>query len=93
MPGYAPAGLAPPSGGLSTRKKQVIALVVVLAVIGAGSAALVFSGALGGTGQCVYQTTDSHGVTTTSRYDGYTEAECDTFCANHLGHPCWWNSY
>ncbi len=82
-----------PPGASAGRKKQILAIAVALTVIGAGAGVLLLSGALGGTGQCVFQQTDFSGRTTTSRYDGYTEGECDKYCADHPGHPCWWDEY
>jgi hypothetical protein len=93
VPGFPPPVLGPPSGAAAAGKKRMIALVAVLAVVGAGAGAIVLMGGLGGSGQCVFQQTDFSGHTTTSRYDGYTQGECDQYCADHPGHPCWWEEY
>ena len=90
-PAYAqpPPGYAPKTG-VSQGAKIAIVIVVVLAIIGVGVAAVLLSGGLGGTGACVGVSWNGSYYDYTRVY-GYTEAECASWCASHsFGTNCYW---
>ena len=81
-PGFPPA--APARG-----KLLAVALVLILVVVGAAVAAFfVFGG--GGSGQCVGVSWNGSYYDYTRVY-GYTEAECNAWCAEHtFGTNCYY---